>query len=209
KRPDLIAASPVGLIATLVLLVVPVLSQQRPPTDVDPARARFEDNNRREMQLRGLGGTKKPDQKEIEAMAARIKQYFERILALHNDIVHAVSSDKTIENDFVSDTTAEIKKRASRLQTTLALDKLEPRDQNQHKLKQLNDAQTKDALITLCKQIESFVGNPVIKNPGTVDAAQLANARHDLEGVIQLADGINKKSERLKKSKKHTLVCVP
>ena len=201
NRRHTIAASPVGLIAILVLLSVPALAQQRTPSDVDPARARFEDNNRREMQLRGLGGAKKADPKEIEALGARIKQDFERILSLHNDIVHAISSDKPIQNDFVSDATAEIKKRASRLQTTLALDKLEPRDQNQYKLKHLSDAQIKENLITLCKQIESFVGNPVIKDPGTIDATQLANARHDLEGVIQLADGINKNAEKLKKSK--------
>jgi len=150
-----------------------------------------------------MGGTpKKTDPKELEAVVAHVKQDFERILTLHNEIVRVISTDKALEHDFVSSATAEIKKRASRLQTILALDKLEDSEQNQHKLKALNDAQLKDALISLCKEIESFVTNPVIKTPGTVDIQQLAKARRDLEGVIELGDSINKSAARLKKSSK-------
>jgi Fe-S-cluster formation regulator IscX/YfhJ len=203
-RPARVGANPIGLIVIALSLTTQILAQSpRPPSDVDPARARFEDTNKRELQLRNMGGTpKKTDPKELEAVVAHIKQDFERILTLHNEIVRVISTDKALEHDFVSSATAEIKKRASRLQTTLALDKLEDSEQNQHKLKALNDAQLKDALISLCKEIESFVTNPVIKTPGTVDIQQLAKARRDLEGVIELGDSINKSAARLKKSSK-------
>jgi len=203
-RPAGVAANPVGLIAIVFFLATPMLAQSPRPSETDPARARFEDTSRREMQLRSMGNTAKKttDPKEIEAITAQVKQDFERILTLHNEIVRVISTDKALEHDFVSSATAEIKKRASRLQTALALDKLEDSEQNQHKLKALNDAQLKDALISLCKEIESFVTNPVIKTPGTVDIQQLARARRDLEGVIELGDSINKSAERLKKSSK-------
>ena len=203
-RPARVGANPIGLIVIALSLTTQILAQSpRPPSDVDPARARFEDTNRRELQLRNMGGTaKKAEPKELEAVVAHIKQDFERILTLHNEIVRAISTDKALEHDFVSSATAEIKKRASRIQTTLALDKLEDSEQNQHKLKALDDAQLKDALISLCKEIESFVTNPVIKTPGTVDIQQLARARRDLEGVIELGDSINKSAARLKKSSK-------
>jgi len=64
--------------------------------------------------------------------------------------------------------------------------------------KQLNDGQLKDPLVMLCKRIESFIANPVIKTPGTIDAQQLARARRDLEDVIELSDSINKSARRLK-----------
>ena len=203
-RPARVGANPIGLIVIALSLTTQIPAQSpRPPSDVDPARARFEDTNKRELQLRNMGGTpKKTDPKELEAVVAHIKQDFERILTLHNEIVRVISTDKALEHDFVSSATAEIKKRASRLQTTLALDKLEDSGQKQHKVKALNDAQLKDALVSLCKQIESFVTNPVIKTPGTVDIQQLARARRDLEGVIELGDSINKSAERLKKSSK-------
>jgi Fe-S-cluster formation regulator IscX/YfhJ len=199
-HPARAAGSPVVLISIAFSLATQILAQS---STVDPARVRFEDTNRREMQLRGMGGTpKKADPKEIEAIVAQIKQDFERILTLHNEIVRVVSTDKTLEHDFVSNAAAEIKKRASRLQTTLALNKLDVSEHNQHKQKKLDDAQLKDALITLCKEIESFVTNPVIKTPGTVDIEQLSKARRDLESVIELGDSINKSAERLKKMSK-------
>jgi len=47
-----------------------------------------------------------------------------------------------------------------------------------------NETQVKDALITLCRQIKSFVTNPVIENPGTVNIQQLNKARQDLQSVV-------------------------
>ena len=203
-RPAGVAANPVGLIAIAFFLATPMLAQNPRPSETDPARARFEDTSRREMQLRGMGNTTKKttDPKEIEAIVAQVKQDFERILTLHNEIVRAVSADKALDQDFVSSATAEIKKRATRLQTTLALDPPATGERNQQKLKKLDDAQEKDALIVLCKQIKSFVQNPVIETPGTVDIQQLARARQDLQDVIQLGERINKGAEKLKKTAK-------
>ena len=56
--------------------------------------------------------------------------------------------------------------------------------------------ETKDELILLCKQIESFVRNPIIDKPGTVDAQQLGKARRDLQSIVELSD----ESFRMKKS---------
>ena len=202
-RPVGAPANPVGSIVVFLLLAAPVLAQNPRPSETDPARARFEDTSRREMQLRGMGNTTKKtiDPKEIEAIVAQIKQDFERILTLHNEIVRAVTADKALDQDFVSSAAAEIKKRAIRLQTTLALEQPpEAAEQNQPKLKKLDDSHQKDALIVLCKQIKSFVQNPVIETQGTVDIQQLARARRDLQDIIQLGDSINKSAEKLKKT---------
>src|SRR6185369_466928 len=192
-----------GLIAVAFVFAMPIMSQQgspRPPGDIDPARARFEDTSKREMQLRGLGNMpKKPaDPKQLQALMAQVQEDFERILTLHNQIARAITKDQTLAVDFVSDATAEIRKRATRLQATLAFEKPEASEQNREKRKQLDDGQLKDALVMLCKRIESFVANPVIKTPGTIDAQQSANAGRDLQDVIELGDSINKSAKRLK-----------
>src|SRR6185369_17422962 len=113
-----------GLIAAAFVFAMPIMAQQgpRPPGDVDPARARFEDTSKREMQLRGLGNMpKKPaDPKQLQALMAQVQEDFERILTLHNQIARAITKDQTLAVDFVSDATAEIRKRATRLQATLA-----------------------------------------------------------------------------------------
>ena len=195
------------LITGALVFAMPIMAQQgspRPPGDVDPARARFEDTSKREMQLRGLGNMpKKPsDPKQLQALMSQVQQDFERILTLHNQIARAITNDQTLAVGFVSDATAEIRKRATRLQATLAFEKPEASEQNREKLKQLDDGQLKDALVMLCKRIESFIANPVIKTPGTIDARQSANAGRDLEDVIELGDSINKSAKRLKERPK-------
>ncbi len=63
----------------------------------------------------------------------------------------------------------------------------------------LNVMKTKDELILLCKQIESFVRNPIIEKPGTVDAEQLGKARKDLQSIVELSDAIKKHVDKQKR----------
>ena len=206
-HPAMLARKTLGLIAAAFGFAIPIVAQQgspRPPGDIDPARARFEDTSKREMQLRGLGNMpgKPADPKQLRALMDQVQEDFERILALHNQIVHSITSNEILVVDFVSDSTAEIRKRATRLQTTLAFLKPDAAEQNRDKPKQFDNAELKDALVTLCKRIESFITNPVIKTPGTVDAQQSARARRDLEDVIELGDSINKSAKMLKEKSK-------
>ncbi len=50
---------------------------------------------------------------------AQTEEDFNRILTLHNEIARALSSNNALNYQFVSEATAEIKKRASRVQSTL------------------------------------------------------------------------------------------
>ena len=207
NRPARIAASSTGLIVVVLLLasVASVAAQSGPPRSVsrtDPAKARFEETNRRELQLRNNGPTAKEtaDPKQLAALTAKVKEDFERILTLHNEVAHAVAGSQPLDYGFVADASAEIKKRASRLQTTLALQRLDADQRDSQKLAPFKDTEVKEALVTLCRQIESFVQNPIIATPGTIDLQQLARARRDLQSVIELGDHIRKAAERLKKA---------
>ena len=179
-------------LAAFLAFAIPCLAQLPPgppASRTNPDRERQQDMNRREMLLRGYGLERAtPDnRKEIKAMAEQIQQDFQHILILHNEIARAISGAKELDYDFVSDATGEIKKRASRLQTTLLL---KPDDQNGEKLRVPDDTQLKDLLIILCHQIKNFVTNPVIENPGTVSVEQLNKARGDLQSVIDLTSRI-------------------
>lgn len=206
-HPATLAPKTLGLIAAAFGFAIPIMAQQgspRPPGDIDPARARFEDTSKREMQLRGLGNMpgKPADPKQLRALMDQVQEDFERILALHNQIVHSITTNQILVVDFVSDSTAEIRKRATRLQTTLAFLKPDAGEQNRNKPRQFDNTELKDALVALCKSIERFITNPVIKTPGTVDAQQSARARRDLEDVIELGDSINKSAKMLKERSK-------
>ena len=190
-------------VALMTFFAAPALAQSAPsgppPADrINTDRARQQDMSRREWQLRNFG--KEPgaaeDRRRLEALMQQTEEDFNRILTVHNEIARALSSQKAIDYEFISEATAEIKKRASRVQSSL---KLGPEEgYAAPKLEEINDAQMKDALIKLCKQIRSFVTNPMIATPGTVDAEQLTKARHDLENTIQLSEQIKKDADRIK-----------
>ena len=166
----------------------------------DPAKAQMQEMNRREMQLNSLGGDKgRPtDPKRSQAMMAQVSEDFQRILTLHNEIVRAIAANRSLSYQFISDATGEIRKRSARLQSSLKLQKPEPTTENRGTGTDLKVMEMKDELILLCKQIESFVRNPIIEKPGTVDAQQLGKARKDLQSIVELSDAIKKHADKQK-----------
>mgnify|MGYP003290653566 CR=1 FL=1 len=187
---------------TLLLFAVPVFSQSAaPPVErrVNSDRVRQQDMSRREYQLRNFG--KEPgapkDRRQIEALMAQTEEDFNRILTLHNEIARAISSKSAVDYRFVSEATAEIKKRASRVQSSLGLGLSE----EDAPVKEKAEPEMKDSLIKLCKEIRAFVTNPTIENPNTVDAQQLIRAKRDLESFIQLSGLIKKDADKLSKER--------
>lgn len=188
---------------TLLLFAVPVFSQTAaggpPPIDkrMNADRARQQDMSSREWQLRNFGSEPNTpkDRRQIEALMAQTEEDFTRILTLHNEIVRAISSKDTLNYRFVSEATGEIKKRATRVQSSLALG-LSPDDVP---VQEKAEPELKDSLVKLCKEIRAFVTNPMIENPNTVDAQQLIRAKRDLESFIQLSTLIKKDADKLSK----------
>jgi hypothetical protein len=159
--------------------------------------------SRREWQLRNFGnepgGPK--DERQVKALMAQTEEDFTRILTLHNEIARVLKSDKPLNYNFVSEASAEIKKRASRVQSSLMLGLSEEEAVNAHKVEEPANPEVKEELVKLCKQIRSFVTNPTIENPNTVDAQQLTKARQDLDGLIQLSGRIKKDADKLSKAR--------
>jgi hypothetical protein len=179
-----------------MIFATPIAGQ----TAGDPAKAQMQEMDRREMQLNNVGGDKGPsnDPKRSQAMMAQVSEDFQRILTLHNEIVRAIAANRSLSYQFISDATGEIRKRSARLQSSLKLQKPEPTTENRGAGTDLKTLGTKEELILLCKQIESFVRNPIIDKPGTVDAQQLGKARRDLETIVELSDEIKKYADKQK-----------
>ena len=164
------------------------------------AKVRMQEMDKRELQLSDVsrGNHKETDPRRARAIMDQVSEDFQRLLKLHNEIVRAIASNDSPNYQFISDATGEIKKRATRLQSTLELHKPET-PETQRDMQNLEAMQTKDDLILLCRKIESFIRNPIIETPGTVDAQQLEKARRDLECVVRLSGAIKKSADRQKK----------
>ena len=197
-------------IPLLLLVVSPTFAQRSPggaaPTidKTNAIRARQQSESRREWQLRSVGNQPNAakNSRQLQILMEQTEEDFNRILKLHNEFARLLAGTKPFDYHFVSEASAEIKKRAVRLQSTLALEQLTTEARVAETSGEIDDAHMKDALIRMCKQIRSFVTNPVIENPSTVDAQNLSNARRDLESVIQISGHINKEATKMHKKHK-------
>jgi len=192
---------PVRLRASLLLLIGCwlLLSVHASAQVGNAAKIRMQEMDKRELQLRdvGRGNHKETDLKRARAIMDQVNEDFQRLLRLHNEIVRVISSNDSPDSRFLSDATGEIKKRASRLQSTLELRK--PEISSTHReMQEMEAIPTRDELIMLCRKIESFIRNPIIETPGTIDAQQLEKARKDLQSVVELSGAIKKHAEKQK-----------
>jgi len=196
--------------AILLCAAAPTFAQRTasggpPPIDKtsNRARERQQDMASREWQLRNFGNpavTK--DRRRLEALMAQTEEDFTRLLTLHNEIARALSATKPLDYQFVSTATGEIRKRASSIQSNLVLSLAAEEIKPIELPSETNEKEVKDALIKLCKQIRSFVTNPVIDQPNLIDAEKLVTAKRDLESVIQLSAHLKREAELLGKIQK-------
>src|SRR4030095_8435983 len=94
-----------------------------PVSKVNAERVRQQEMSRREYDLRNFGNESNApkDKRQVEALMAQTEEDFNRILTIHNEIARVLASKNDLNYQFVSEATAEIKKRASRVQHSLAL----------------------------------------------------------------------------------------
>jgi hypothetical protein len=192
--------------AVALLLAIPLasLAQQSGVGSVpagphtDPEAARIRDEKQREMQLRNLeASAAHSNEKAVRAALDQLNQDFKRIQIIRNDIAHAVKVEGALDYKRVSDQTAEVRKRALRMQSYLALRDPGADVKDQAGQVEYDDEQLKGALARLCKRIDSFVANPKFTSPLVADVGGTANASRDLREIIALSAVIKSSAERL------------
>lgn len=142
------------------------------------------------------------DERKPALPLEQIAEDFERIQAVNNRMMAAVMRSDAPDYRLVSDSTAEIRKRAARLRSNLPLP--EPEEKGGGRAADYKGpedaAQLKAALLRLDRALMGFVKSPVFKNPDVFDADDAARARRDLEEVVELSRLLNKDAERLSKA---------
>ena len=142
------------------------------------------------------------NQKRLQAAIVNMKDDYKRIQVLRNDIARNLVARKPLEYKLVSEQTAEINKRASRM--NVYMQARVPEEVKLSTADELKNEEMVGALVKLCKLIDSFTENPALKNAATVDSKDVArskedkaNADRDLLAIIKLSASIQKKSESL------------
>jgi hypothetical protein len=142
------------------------------------------------------------NQKRLQAAIVNMKEDFKRLQVLRNDIARNLVARKPLEYKLVAEQTAEINKRASRLNVYMRARAAE--EEKPNTADDLKNDEMVGNLVKLCKLIDSFSENPALKNAATVDSKEVAkskedkaSANRDLIAIIKLSAGIQKKSASL------------
>jgi len=175
-----------------------------PPPNINPnidTRQRQVDENRlRSAELNV--DDEEVNKKRLEAAILNMKEDFTRIQILRNDIARNLIAQKPINHQLLSQQTSEINKRASRLNVYMRAHIEEEKESTAPEIK---SEEMVDALVRLCKLIDSFTENPALKNAAIVDSKEIDKAREnkakadrDLLAIIKLSSSLQKKSDSLR-----------
>lgn len=168
---------------------------------IDPAAARIREEQQREIMLRRTGTAAEKahaNEQSVKAAAERLNEDFKRIQVIRNDIAHALKVEGVLDYKRLSGQAAEVRKRALRMQTVLALREREADERDgAPRAGATAEGDVKDALVRLCKRIDSFVANPRFTAPDVVDVDATARAARDLREIIALSAEIKTSAEKL------------
>jgi len=167
----------------------------------DPFREALERRSR-ETALRRVTmiGTHTSDPRLQRALIAQMNEDFKQLQVIRLGMVKDIADGKSFEYKRLASDASEIKKRAQRLRSSLAL--LEDKDAGKTTEKDAGyDARTiQDAASDLCLQISRFTTNPLF-NPGAVYNLRYATeADQALDTVITLSVNIKNSAEKLRRS---------
>lgn len=172
-----------------------------PPGLANPRREAIE-RQEREAMLRGteLVTRRIEDPRGVQAAADQVKQDFRQIQVLRNSLVRRLTSDGPLDYKLIAEEAGEVNKRASRLKTLIVQQTPDAQDEKQKNQIELEGELLRSALVTLCRRIDSFTGNPVFKITGVIDVEQSTKAGGDLQGIIRLSARIKDGAERMSKN---------
>ena len=143
------------------------------------------------------GGGHRADERSVKAAAEQLNQDFKRIQVIRNEIAHALKVEGVLDFKRVSGQAAEVRKRALRMQAYLALRDKGAEEKGAEGRAEYDERGAQEALVRLCKRIDSFVANPRFTSPDVVDVDATAKASRDLREIIALSGDIRSSADRL------------
>ena len=134
---------------------------------------------------------------EREVRFTKVKENFENIQKLQDEIVKSYTRSKKVDYRKISDLAANITKNSFRLGENLFGEKLEKKDETNP---EENDKPKKvpDLIVALDNAIGDFVKSPVFNDKKTIDSKVSEKAEEMLREIIRLSDALAKESAKLK-----------
>ncbi len=129
----------------------------------------------------------------------QINDDFQRVQVIHNELVRMLQSEKGLDYGRLADLTGDLKKRGTRLRENLALPQAEQTSTEAKRPDAIDDQQLRKDIVALHDLVVSFIGSPLFKNLGVVDAKVMDEASGNLDHIIDLSDAIKRAAKLLDK----------
>jgi hypothetical protein len=192
----------------VVLVVAQSLLAQNPPLSskppYDPAtrpkfRALVDAINTRSRELGLIEVNEDPDQAAFirRRMDAQLTEDFEKLHTINVEKIVTQSSAPTLDYKTLSDATADLKNRATRIKYNVPL--LQVVDKGE-KTRYDENPDLASTLPELSRLINSFLGSPVFRLSSPNDVELRLKTSRDLNGIIKLSEIINKIAKRSTKT---------
>jgi hypothetical protein len=207
KRAAGLALLPAAAFTLLLVLPAAADAQRADPIQVYNARrAARSDELRRRRELENVGaeargtrpGSTAP--RPTDAQIAQVKEDFNTIQVLNNEMVRATFSGQGPDYGFLYEKAGEMKKRANRLKESIKFTESAGEEKSRRDEGPYDEARMRISVLVLRNLVKSFVTNPLFQESGgALDVNLAAKASHDLRSIADLSDAIRKNAKRLDK----------
>jgi uncharacterized lipoprotein YehR (DUF1307 family) len=187
---------------TLILLSACTISILGQDTMRNRVREIDRQDRERQLLLKPLPGNKNDDSVRL-AVLKQINEDFKNIQSLNNRMMAKAWAHEELDYGYISDSISQIKSRATRLRSNLALPKAKDVEEKQLDLAHGGVKEFRAALLLLDKSIMSFVTNPLFQKANVVEVNLAAQASHDLKVIIELSGNVQKRAATLMRKSKN------
>ncbi|MCM3901380.1 MAG: hypothetical protein ND866_06720 [Pyrinomonadaceae bacterium] len=133
----------------------------------------------------------------------QINEDFKDLQGLNNKMMAQAWSTPELDYRYISDMVSQIRGKATRLKTNLALP--EAKDERKQTEDNFSNAEKfRAALLQLDRHIMSFATNPLFQKPGVIEVDLANRASRDLALVVELSGKLKKSAGKLGKPAKTT-----
>lgn len=184
----------------LILLASPALDAQTQGSRA--IEAKRQEAQQRQWALRNLDKIKNapPDvDPDSRPTYAAVAQDFEQLQLVNNSLAGAAQGGAALDYDVIKKHSGEVRKRASRLKSCLALPEVKEQEAQSKVLETRTPEAMKSAVASLDAMVYAFAWNPVFHQTNVVDLEHSTKAARDLAGIISLSERINKSAGEMSK----------
>jgi hypothetical protein len=140
---------------------------------------------------------------QVNASLPQMREDFHELQVANNELMKSVFIKNSIELKRIQTSINEIRKRAVRLRTNLALGNSEGKES---KTTKLNDATAEEiglpsTLLLLDRAVMDFVNNPLFQQPKVLDMKLAIQAASELGEVLRLTEVIDRLAKHTKAQK--------